>query len=1040
MFKKLFSLSLPIFLAVQTNYAQQTAVFTDANLNYKRGMEFYEQGLYGQAQEEFKKVLAQNLPVNEPEYALLQANAELHFAKSAVQMGQAEGESLILGYIRKYAPDPAASKAQVDMVNYYYNSKQYDKAATFLDDLDLDGMSGEQRREMKFKQGYSYFVAKKFPQAQAAFRQVKDQDGKYYYPANYYDGMCSFFDSKYDQAIKSFQIAGQYSKYKPLVPYYICQIYFAKGEYDKLIAYAEPIWDDTDVSNKKELRQLIGQAYFEKGDYKKAIGHLEYYAEQSNALREEEFYQLGFTQYKLGDYKKALKNFEEISRNDSKLGQIAAYYYADCCIRTGNKTAARGALSSAARMNYDKGIQEEANFNFGKVSYELKFDQDAITALQKVQPSSKYYNEAQNILGELFLNTRDYARALKTIEAIPNKSPQMKEAYQKILYLNGVQTFNDGNLAEAKSLFSRSLDVPVDSKVKTLTVYGLAEIEHQNKQYSSSISYLNQFFTLAKTTKDLPEQSSAYTANYMQGYNYIKQEKYDAALKHFEECVNGITKDKATLTSDYVEKQVLGDASLRAGDCYFKNNKYDAALKHYNRAIDIKANGYVYAIFQKAIIEGLKGNNDEKLLALEKLVRDFPNSEYADEALLAQANTYKQLNQFSKAAVPLKKLVTDYKGRSNLMAEAYLGLGLIHYNQNQPEMAASYYKKVFENNPTQEQGKLALEALEEIYVSDLGKADEYTSFLETVPGYKVTDGDKESLNFKAADSKFNSGNYDQAITAYTDYLKKYPNSANSLTALFRRAESYSFLKKWSEALKDYEAVAAKGQSTYYIRALTKGANIAYNSNRDFAKAYELYSKLEKAAPNDEVRFDAQLWAMRSAYRNNDTNGTKEMAQKVAKNSSASPEVLATANYYIGKIAFDGKDYNTALPAFNKVSMLQPNSEEAAESRYRVAYMYYMRRDLDTAEKLCTDGAKASGGYPSWVARSIILLADIYAERNDLSTAQAALESVIENYADDKEIVKEAQDKLDQYKGKSKTKSKLKRDDKDSNTLDMDEGN
>ncbi len=1040
MIKKLFAVAIPFLLWGNLSVAQQTAVFTDANLNYKRGMEFYEQGLYGQAQEEFKKVLAQNLPVSEPEFALLQANAELHFAKSAVQMGQAEGESLILSYIRKYSPDPAASKAQVDMANFYYNSRQYDKAAEFLDNIDLDGMSGEQRREMKFKQGYSYFVAKKFPQAQSSFRQVKDQDGKYYYPANYYDGMCSFFDSRYDNAIKSFQIAGQYAKYKPLVPYYICQIHFAKGEYDKLIAYGEPIWDDSDVANKKEIRQLIGQAYFEKGNYQKALPHLEYAAEQASSLREDEFYQLGFTQYKLGEYKKALKNFEEISRTDSKLGQIAAYYYADCCIKTGNKVGARNAFGSASRMNYDKTLQEEANFNYGKVSYEMKFDQDAISALQKVQTTSKYYNEAQTILGTLFLNTRDYARALKTIEGIQNKSPQMKEAYQKVLYFNGVQKFNDGNLAEARGLFMRSLDVPTDNKFKALATYGVAEIDHQNKSYASSIANLNQFSTLAKTVSGLPEESSVYTANYMQGYNYIKQEKYDSALKFFEECINGIIRDKASLSSNYVEKQVLGDASLRAGDCHFKNNKYDAALKHYNRAIDIKANGYVYAIFQKAMIEGLRGNNDEKLLALEKLVRDYPTSEYADEALLAQAKTYQQLNQFSKAATPLKKLVSDYKGKSNLLAEAYLNLGSIYYNQNQAETAAGYYKQVFDNNPSQEQGKIALESLEEIYVTDLGKPDLYTDFVSNVPGYKVSEGDKEALNFKAADTKFNNGNYEQAITAYTDYLKKFPTSANTLTALFRRAESYAALKKWNEALKDYDSVADKGQSAFYIRALTKGATIAYNSNRDFAKAYELYSQLEKAAPNEEVRFDAQLWAMRSAYRNNDPSGTKEMAQKVAKNPAAKSEVQATANYYIGKIAFDGKDYNSALPAFNKVVSLQPDSEEAAEARYNIAYMYYIRRDLDTAEQQCTDGAKASGSYPHWVGKSLILLADIYAERNDLATAQVALESVIENNADDKELVKEATDKLAQYKGKSKTKSKLRADDKDSKTLEMEEGN
>jgi lipopolysaccharide biosynthesis regulator YciM len=102
-------------------------------------------------------------------------------------------------------------------------------------------------------------------------------------------------------------------------------------------------------------------------------------------------------------------------------------------------------------------------------------------------------------------------------------------------------------------------------------------------------------------------------------------------------------------------------------------------------------------------------------------------------------------------------------------------------------------------------------------------------------------------------------------------------------------------------------------------------------------------------------------------------------------------------------------------------------------------MYYVRRDLDKAEKLCTEAAQASGSYPHWVGKSLILLADVYAERNDLSTAQAALESVIENNPDDKDLVKEATEKLEQYKGKSKTKSKLRASGDDSK-LEMQDGN
>ena len=240
MLKKIIFISLTT-LSLSATYAQRTTVYTDPQLAYKHGMELYEQGLYGQAQAEFQQTLSLINHGSEHEFPALRAVAELHNAKCAVQMGKPEGETLILDYIRKYSPDPAAGQALVDMGNYYYNAKQYDKANEFYNMIDNGGLSGAQRLEVKFRQAYGYFVNKKFAQAKAGFRSVKDVDGQYYYPANYYYGMCEFFDSNYDAAIKSFQTAAQFKKYKQVVPYYICQIHFAKGEYDKLISYGEPI-------------------------------------------------------------------------------------------------------------------------------------------------------------------------------------------------------------------------------------------------------------------------------------------------------------------------------------------------------------------------------------------------------------------------------------------------------------------------------------------------------------------------------------------------------------------------------------------------------------------------------------------------------------------------------------------------------------------------------------------------------------------------------------------------------------------------------
>ena len=73
-----------VFLWVHPLVAQQTAEYTDADRFFKRGLEFYNKGLYAKAKEEFGKVIEAELPVNQPEAELLKIDAELHYAKCTV--------------------------------------------------------------------------------------------------------------------------------------------------------------------------------------------------------------------------------------------------------------------------------------------------------------------------------------------------------------------------------------------------------------------------------------------------------------------------------------------------------------------------------------------------------------------------------------------------------------------------------------------------------------------------------------------------------------------------------------------------------------------------------------------------------------------------------------------------------------------------------------------------------------------------------------------------------------------------------------------
>ncbi len=1003
-------LALCLYAAPLT--AQQTATYNDLLATFTKAEQLFDQGVFAEAAEVYKQVLQMPVPPAEGLYEQLRVKSELGHAKCLVRLNLPEGEILMLDFISRHAPDAISDQALIELANYYYNNRKYDKAVTYFSRIPFYQLSPGQRAEVKFKMGYAFFVKKKFTAARENFRAVKNlENTPWYYPTNYYYGLCAFFQGDYEDAVKSFRIAEKSRRYKAHIPYYIAQIYFAQGKYQELLSYVEPKLNDGRIRKQNELHQLAGQAYFELGNYEKALPLLEYYAERTGRMKEEEFYQLAYTQYQMGKYDSAAKNFEELADVDSKLGQYALYYLADCYLKLNKKPQARAALAKAKNMSYDAQIREEALFNYAQLSYELGYDRDALTALQSIPQSSHHYQEALTLMSDVFLKTNDYAKALQLIQNLPTKTPKLREALQKVAYLHGLQLYREGQFEQAREAFILSNSEPVNMAIKASSMYWLADILYREHRYNESIKLLNQYFILAQSQTKLPDESSIFMGHYTIGYNYLKLEKYAQAGKEFEEARNGIRRNRPFIRNTYIKDKVLADATLRAADCYFKRNRYEQAITYYNEAIKNKYQGFIYALYQKALIEGLRGQTTNKILALEDIVKKYPNSPYADDALFSLGVTYQEIGQLNKAITPLRKLVNQYRDKSDLVVPAYLRLGLIAFNQGDLHTSIEYYKQVFANNPNPQEAKDALVALEEIYVEKLGDPDGYFRFLKTIPGYEIDNYAQDSLNFKAAEAQYVEGNYSRAIDAFTAYLRKFPNGQNRLLAHYHRGISYFELKQYDAALADFEWVVQRGQSRYYPQALELAALITYNYKQDFNKAYEYFTAWEKVATDEEDRFQAQLGALQSAYRIHNIQAVYEMANKVANNPQATPEQKAIANFYIGKIAYDNKDYQAARSAFEDVINLS-NEDEAAEARYLIAKMLYEQRQLTEAEAYCNKAIQEMSGYDDWIARTLIVLSDTYADLGDLLSARAVLEAILEGYHGEQEIIDEAKAKLD----------------------------
>jgi tetratricopeptide (TPR) repeat protein len=1025
MSKRLFVLVFACLLAT-TAKLQQTTLYTDAYGSYKQAQTFFQEGLYAKAALHYHQTLDRLQPANFAEAEQLKVLSQLGIARTAIRLDQPDAEKLILDFIRAYTPDPIAGQATQEVANYYFDKRSYQKSLDYFSQLSIQGLSREEKGRAYFRMGYANFELKKYDEARRYFMQAKEFDVAERVSAIYYLGFCYFQKGEYENALSEFTSIKNEQPYDKYIPLYLGQIYFTEKRFDEVIRYLEPsVTANRRNKAPKEYYQLLGQSYFELGEYAKALPLLEYYAEQSRQMTEEEFYQLGFVQYKSGQVDKAIRNFREISASKNSLAQSANYYLADCYLRKGDKPSARYAFGNVMRMKFDATLSEEATFQYGKLSLELRDPDETVNALRQLSPSSQYYAEAQTLMGEAFLSYRNYEKAIEVMERIANKPPQLQDTYKKVLLYRGLQLIKDNRPADAKTVLMRGRDIPGSQFIQAQILYWLADVAHKERLIDQSIAYLNQYFTVATSQSKLPEESSIFVAQYLMAYNYLAKDDQAKASQFFQQCVDGINRNRATLRNPEIRDKIYADALMRTADAFFKRNNYDQALRYYDQVITNTYPNYDYAMLSKAQILGLRKDWRGQIKVCDALLNPAIRTKYADRAAFMKAEAYRLLGQTDQYRQTLKDLVERFKGTSELLPQALLLLGESYFQSSYFEESALAYREVFRYNPTPVEEKSAEDAIREIYLDHMNDSRKYEEFVRTRPNAAARLSSIDSLVFNAAMNKKIDLNYSDAIDGFTDYINKYPTGSYLLKSYYYRGECHSSLKQFTMALNDYTYLIDRGPSPLYESSLQIAAEILYNQEKDYRRAYTYYAKLEQVATDVEDQLNAQRRAMQAAYESKQFTEVTAMANKLIANRSANAIDLSLANYYKGKIAFDRNELNAAITAFDETIRLS-DDERTAEARYLRAMCYYKLEQYDRAEQLCKDANKDSSQYPYWVAKTVILLGDVFFSKGELYTAKSIFESILENYEDESDDIRsETRSRLDKTNAQLNAGSRIR---------------
>ena len=932
--------------------------------------------------------------------------ADYMLVYSAYEQGRPNAVELLKDYLDVYPASRHADEVNFLIGSAHFGQGEYQKAIFWFNESNIDMLSPEQQEAYCFRLAYSLLQIGDMEKARGYFARIEQIGTKYREASTYYVAYIDYATGKYNNALVEFTRLKDLPDYKERSLYYITQIYFIQNKYEKVISEGKELLASyPDSENNSEVYRIMGNAYYHLGNEDQAINMLSKYVSSTDSPLRGDLYILGVCYYNKGNYSSAVNALGRTVRENDALSQNAYLYLGQSYLKLKDKNNARMAFEAAATSSFDKQVKEAAMYNYALLIHETAFTGfgESVTIFEDFLndfPNSKYADKVNDYLVEVYLTTKNYQAALNSIDKIKHPSTKILEAKQDILFQLGTQAFTNMELDKAVDLFSRAISLGAyNLESRNDAYFWRGESYYRQGEYNKAIS---DYRTYLNNTRQRNTDMYAL-AHYNLGYSYFKLKEYGEALNRFRQYVN--------LESNQ-QTPAYADAYNRIGDCLFHNRQFAMAEENYTRAAQLQPSAGDYSVYQKGFLLGLQKDYKGKISVMDRLIREFPESQYVDDALFEKGRSYVLLDNNQAAVASFEQLMRDFP-QSSLARKAGVQLGLIYFNDNQPEKAADAYKSVISNYLGSEEAKVALQDLKSVYI-ELNDINSFAAYANSLGGnVRFEVSEQDSLTYLAAEKLFMRGDNEGARRSLTNYLQTFPQGAFSSNANFYLA-SIAFAKKdLEEAKRLFSLVLESGDTKFREESWARKAEIEY-LDKDYAAAMESFKHLQAVAENPENKEAAKLGLMRCAELTGQPQEALLAANDLLKEPKLSPEIMSEARYVRAKAYISLKQENKALADLKEISK-DTRTIHGAEAKYLLAQLYYDNKDDKNAETVLMNFIENGTPHQYWLARGFILLADIYIRQGDDFQARQYLTSLQNNYKGDDEIAAMIEDRLGKLK-------------------------
>lgn len=941
----------------------------------------------------------------------LKIKATYYIAYCANELKLPDAVEQLRSFRKNYPNHWLAKAAAFDLGKYYFGKGDYGSTIDYLNQIDKETIGQEKYYEAQFKMAYSYLTRKEFGKADTLFNKVKDQNGAYVAASNYYAAYLNIRAGRFQQALPSLDKADKDTSFQRMTPLLRTIVYYRTRKFDEAITSAQNGLKDTSkVSGADELQLLLAEALYQKEKWEPAYEAYQKYGSLANV----EFnrglqYRTGYAAFRANKYAEAVNWLGQIVESvaaDSVLSKdslthYALYYAGIAYIKQENKAFALTSLEKARQLGTIKAIQELAWYNVGKLQFDMERFEDAIFTLRtfsEKNPNSKFLAEADELLSEAYLNTRNYDEGLRYIFTVKKRSPRVDKAFQRINFLKGQQLYLEGKYAEAIPYVETSLKITGDTSVYWGALLISGECHSLTRKYSDALNKYRQLLKMAGSNHPIYGTQTRFGI----AYALFNQKEYAKAATEFREMLSRIDTNENRLQAS--------EARVRLADCLYTQKNYLEAAKEYNTAI--KLNGYDpdYAAFQKGLMYALANKQDLAIEAYEFVAIQYPGSSYKDQALYQKNSVLFDKANYQQAAAGFTALI-ESKPATGIEARSYLKRAQAYANMKMYDKASADFRTIIDEFPSHAVATDAINGLQEStnQTGNLELFNDYLSkFKEANPESKSTAG----LEFEAAKGLYFSQKYDKSIPAFEKYLQNYNTSAQAMEARFYLGEAHYRKNERQKAIEYHEEVVNEAKNNFVPRSLARLAEVELAGD-NFRKAYKYYQRLEKEGRNKKEVVNAVVGQMECLYALASYDSAIALANTIIQRPGTPVEATSRAKLFIGKA-----DYakGNADKAIDELLVVVNESRDAtgAEAQYTIGLILFHQKKYAESIETLFDLNKNFSAYQSWYDKSFLLIADNYLGLEKGAQARYTLQLLTEK-SPDANVRKLARQKLEGLK-------------------------